>query len=190
MLDLAVNLLGPDLHPVTVALRDLGARHTAYGVLPSHYDIVGQALLHTLETALGDAWTDEVKKGWIGVYTFVSTAMIEGAEEYLKEQVLKERMEQKLQGENTDSEEAVPAAEARAVQAAKKKLAQSKETNSLAAKNQLPVVKRSRKSLSSVLLSRSTAVDDGQKKKKVPNSQIQDRGLITWLDKALRITRQ
>ncbi|KAG7340764.1 globin-like protein [Nitzschia inconspicua] len=43
MLDLAINMLGPDMDPVTVTLtvKDLGARHTVYGVLAPHYEIVG-----------------------------------------------------------------------------------------------------------------------------------------------------
>jgi hypothetical protein len=80
MLDATVNMLGPDLEPSTKTLISLGARHVEYGVLPAHYGIVGEALLYTLETALGDNWTPLVKKGWVGVYTFVSSAMMAGAD--------------------------------------------------------------------------------------------------------------
>ena len=79
MLDAAVNMLGPDLEPVTYALKVLGAKHCAYGVIPDHYPIVGQALLSTLEAALGDSWTPKVKQGWTFIYGFVSTTMIAGA---------------------------------------------------------------------------------------------------------------
>jgi hemoglobin-like flavoprotein len=79
MLDAAVNMLGPDLEPATKTLITLGKKHVKYGVLPAHYGIVGEALLYTLETALGDKWTPLVKKGWVGVYTFVSSAMMAGA---------------------------------------------------------------------------------------------------------------
>jgi hypothetical protein len=79
MLDAAVGMLGPDLEPVTQALEDLGRRHVAYGVIPDHYHIFGQALLHTLETSLGDAWTPSVQEGWTGIHAFVSTTMIRGA---------------------------------------------------------------------------------------------------------------
>jgi methyl-accepting chemotaxis protein len=78
MLDVAVNMLGPDLDPVTHALKELGERHLAYGVIPDHYPIVGQALLSTLEAALGDGWTPQVKEGWTAIYGFVSTTMIAG----------------------------------------------------------------------------------------------------------------
>ena len=79
MLDAAVNMLGPDLEPVTHTLKLLGATHVAYGVMKDHYPIVGQALLSTLEAALGDAWTPNVKEGWTAIYGFVSTTMIAGA---------------------------------------------------------------------------------------------------------------
>ena len=79
MLDAAVSMLGPDLEPVTQALEDLGRRHITYGVIPDHYPIVGQALLHTLETALGSALTPTVEEGWIAIFEFVSSTMIRGA---------------------------------------------------------------------------------------------------------------
>ena len=79
MLDATVNMLGPDLEPVTEALFELGSRHVSYGVMPEHYSIVGQALLSTLEAALCDAWTPKVKEGWVGIYAFISTTMIRGA---------------------------------------------------------------------------------------------------------------
>ena len=33
-----------------------------YGVLPAHYDVVGQALLATLEGGLGAEWNDQVRR--------------------------------------------------------------------------------------------------------------------------------
>ena len=41
--------------------------------------MVGEALLSTLETALGDAWTPTVEEGWTAIYVFISTTMIKGA---------------------------------------------------------------------------------------------------------------
>ena len=79
MLDAAVNMLGPDLEPVSRTLEALGARHVSYGVLPEHYPVVGEALLSTLEIALGDAWTPTAEEGWKGIYSFVSTTMIKGS---------------------------------------------------------------------------------------------------------------
>jgi len=84
MLEQAVHMLGPDMEPVLIALSELGDRHVEYGVLPAHYGIVGEALLYTLATALGDGWTPKVKKGWELVYGLVSTAMMAGAARRLK----------------------------------------------------------------------------------------------------------
>ena len=81
MLDAAVNLLGPDLEPLTRILEELGARHSQYGVVEAHYPIVGDALLKTLETALGSKWTPIVKQGWVSIFTFVSTSMQKGAKQ-------------------------------------------------------------------------------------------------------------
>ena len=79
MLDVAVDMLGPDLGPVSHALKLLGERHAAYGVIPDHYPIVGQALLSTLEAALGSSWTPPVQEGWAAIYGFVSATMMAGA---------------------------------------------------------------------------------------------------------------
>jgi hypothetical protein len=59
-------------------LVDLGRRHFGYGVQPPHFEVVGQALMHTFETALGEKFTDEARQGWVQVYSVVSTGMIEG----------------------------------------------------------------------------------------------------------------
>lgn len=85
MLDVAVNMLGPDLEPVTKALEDLGARHCQYDVVAAHYVVVGEALMKTLEAALGDAWTPTVKEGWTGIVGFVSSSMQKGAADFLEE---------------------------------------------------------------------------------------------------------
>ena len=45
-------------------------------MLPVHYDVVGQALLATLEAGLGAEWTAQVKAAWIAVYGVISTTMI------------------------------------------------------------------------------------------------------------------
>ncbi len=60
-------------------LQDLGKRHVDYKVEKSHYDTVGAALLATLETGLGDAFTAEVKAAWAKVYTVMAEVMIEAA---------------------------------------------------------------------------------------------------------------
>jgi hemoglobin-like flavoprotein len=50
------------------AIEDLGRRHMGYGVEKAHYDTVGEALLWTLEAALGDEFTPELRDAWAAVY--------------------------------------------------------------------------------------------------------------------------
>jgi hemoglobin-like flavoprotein len=68
----------PQLTPV---LRQLGARHVAYGVEDAHYATVGKALLWTLEKGLGDAFTLEVREAWTIAYGLLAGTMQEGARE-------------------------------------------------------------------------------------------------------------
>ena len=69
------------LEQLAPVLQDLGRRHVAYGVGDAHYDIVGQALLWTLEKALGRAFTPDLRHAWTTVYTLVATTMQEAARE-------------------------------------------------------------------------------------------------------------
>jgi hemoglobin-like flavoprotein len=62
------NMLGP-----------LGQRHLSYGVLESHYPIVGETLLQTFEEELGEAWTDDYAAAWSEVYSNAARIMQEGA---------------------------------------------------------------------------------------------------------------
>jgi len=73
-LDAAVRgLAAPEaLLPV---LRELGERHARYGVRDAHYDSVGAALLWTLETGLGEAWTPATSAAWAAAYGLVATTM-------------------------------------------------------------------------------------------------------------------
>jgi hemoglobin-like flavoprotein len=61
------------------AVQDLGRRHVGYGVKDAHYDTGGAALLWTLETGLGAAFTQEVKQAWSKTYTLVATVMKDAA---------------------------------------------------------------------------------------------------------------
>lgn len=58
-------------------VRELGTRHAAYGVRDEHYGTVGMALLWTLEQALRDDFTPEVKSAWIKTYGVLSQTMRE-----------------------------------------------------------------------------------------------------------------
>jgi hemoglobin-like flavoprotein len=69
------------LDQLAPVLQALGRRHVGYGVSDRHYEIVGQALLWTLEKALGRAFTPELRHTWTAVYTLVATTMKEAARE-------------------------------------------------------------------------------------------------------------
>jgi hemoglobin-like flavoprotein len=61
-------------------IRTLGRRHVGYGVRNRHYDVVGAALLWTLEIGLGSSWNKELAEAWTLAYGRVAEAMKEGAE--------------------------------------------------------------------------------------------------------------
>jgi hemoglobin-like flavoprotein len=62
------------------AVRELGRRHKSYGVRNRHYDVVGSALLWTLEIGLGTSWNAELAEAWGNAYGILAAAMVEGAE--------------------------------------------------------------------------------------------------------------
>jgi hemoglobin-like flavoprotein len=64
---------------IVPVVQALGRRHVGYGVTDAHYDTVGAALLWTLETGLGPAFTAEVKDAWASVYGVLATTMKEAA---------------------------------------------------------------------------------------------------------------
>ena len=81
-INLAVTALD-DVEPLIPILKQMGANHVAYGVKDRDYNVVGAALLWTLEQGLGDAFTDEVRNAWGAVYEVLASVMKEGAAESL-----------------------------------------------------------------------------------------------------------
>jgi methyl-accepting chemotaxis protein len=78
MLSVAVGSLAyPER--ITFALRQLGKRHAAYGVMPEHFEVAEEALLFALEHALIDVWTSELESAWRAGYRFFATTMQAGA---------------------------------------------------------------------------------------------------------------
>lgn len=78
----AVGLLEKhNLGALIHVLKDLGAKHSQFEFTKVHYDLVGGALLYTLEKALGDSFTPRVKQAWIGVYDVITKQMMIGAAE-------------------------------------------------------------------------------------------------------------
>ena len=80
MIDAAVNGL-EQFDQLVPTLRELGKRHVGYGVQEADYDVVGSALLWTLEQGLGKTFTHEVKQAWITAYTALAGTMKSGAAE-------------------------------------------------------------------------------------------------------------
>jgi len=58
-------------------IRDMGRRHAGYGVQPRHYEMVGAALLWTLEKGLADEWTADTAEAWHAVYGIIAGAMLD-----------------------------------------------------------------------------------------------------------------
>ncbi len=71
----AVGSLG-ELDVLAPKLKALGQRHVGYGVLPEHYDVVGEALIATLGDALGTDFTADVKDAWVQVWGIVRNTMV------------------------------------------------------------------------------------------------------------------
>jgi hemoglobin-like flavoprotein len=59
------------------AVRQLGQRHTGYGVQSSHYQTVGAALLWTLAQGLGEKFTPAVEEAWTAAYQLLASTMQE-----------------------------------------------------------------------------------------------------------------
>jgi len=68
-----------DIARLLPAVESLGARHAGYGVRAAHYASVGQALIDTLRTGLGVAFTPALEAAWTTVYNALAGAMQAGA---------------------------------------------------------------------------------------------------------------
>jgi hemoglobin-like flavoprotein len=77
-----------DMEKVSVVLMELGATHLSLGLdfEPAHFNLVGQALMDTLEKVLGDFFTAETKAAWSDVYAIITEKMMEGADNFKKEE--------------------------------------------------------------------------------------------------------
>jgi hemoglobin-like flavoprotein len=68
-----------DLNAIIPTLRELGARHVAYGAHPEHYPVVGEALIAAMATIAGSDWSYEHELAWRKAFAIVAGAMLEGA---------------------------------------------------------------------------------------------------------------
>jgi len=57
----------------------MSKRHTGYGVKPAHYEMVGNALLWTLQKGLGAEWNQDVENAWISCYQSLAKVMMENS---------------------------------------------------------------------------------------------------------------
>jgi len=67
------------LDRIVPKLRELGARHVAYGAAPEHYPVVGQVLLASMAEVAGAAWRPEYERAWASAVAVVAGAMLDGA---------------------------------------------------------------------------------------------------------------
>jgi hemoglobin-like flavoprotein len=70
-----------NLDAIAPKLRELGARHVAYGARPEHYPVVGATLIASMAAIAGEQWKPEYELAWGGAFEIVAGAMIEGAEQ-------------------------------------------------------------------------------------------------------------
>lgn len=75
MLSMIVSKLDK-LETLLDEIKMLAKRHDKYGAKPAHYQVVGECLIWTLSTGLGDKWNKETEESWIAAYTILSGAMI------------------------------------------------------------------------------------------------------------------
>ncbi len=65
-----------DFDSIMPAAKALAARHVGYGATPAQYAPVGEALVWTLEHALGPDFTKETKNAWLAAYGALSGVAI------------------------------------------------------------------------------------------------------------------
>jgi nitric oxide dioxygenase len=62
-------------------MRELGARHSSYGVRVDHYAPVGSALIWMFQHVLGSRFTGEMEEAWLEAYAFISLEAERGSRE-------------------------------------------------------------------------------------------------------------
>mmetsp|Transcript_1732 Transcript_1732/g.2962 ORF Transcript_1732/g.2962 Transcript_1732/m.2962 type:complete len:202 (-) Transcript_1732:59-664(-) len=77
---LAVKYLD-DVEGLIPVLEEMGEKHAReYSCKREHYTAVGDALIWTLKTGLGDAWTPDVADAWTWVYGVIAKTMGDAGE--------------------------------------------------------------------------------------------------------------
>ena len=70
-----------NLGPIIPKIKDLGVKHVEYGVKDEHYDLVGDALIYSLDKNLGNDFTPELKEAWVEAYGILADTMKNAAAE-------------------------------------------------------------------------------------------------------------
>lgn len=75
MLNFVVTRLH-ELDQIIPQIEGLAVRHIHYGVRREHYELVGQALIQTLEFKLDEHWNEHTEEAWLALYSILSGVMI------------------------------------------------------------------------------------------------------------------
>jgi hemoglobin-like flavoprotein len=65
-----------NLGTILPGVKALAIKHVDYGVVPVHYDRVGEALIWTLQKGLGEAFTPDTEAAWLSAYKALTNIMI------------------------------------------------------------------------------------------------------------------
>jgi hemoglobin-like flavoprotein len=74
-LTFVVNRLD-NLESILPAASALAKRHVGYGVKAEHYELVGEALIWTLQQGLGSQWSSALAAAWSATYAALAKFMI------------------------------------------------------------------------------------------------------------------
>jgi len=77
MFDSVLQMLGPDTELLEDILKQVGKRHKDFGVSPSYFPYMGQALEYAIQETIGTArFKDEHKEAWDEVYEELSSEIL------------------------------------------------------------------------------------------------------------------
>src|ERR1700746_841066 len=81
LMDMIAALVGSlDHRPLFQSLvADSGRRHAEFGVQPSQYAAMGEALMWSLECKFGASFTPELQESWRALYATVQVEMLRAA---------------------------------------------------------------------------------------------------------------
>ena len=65
-----------NLDAIVPTLRNLGARHVAYGARPEHYPVVGASLIASMAAIAGEEWKPEYERAWKAAFEIVAGTML------------------------------------------------------------------------------------------------------------------